>query len=299
MKIECKICSSSAIKIIRNQKIRKGSFKKRVFTDEPVALCECDVCGSIFLEKFCDVSFYEDGEYREQFNNSRDIDVNQLLHDEEVNDVVHRIGLHTLRGKTVADFGAGGGNFLDAVINFAEKTYAIEPAKHYHSYLAKNSDVFPLGEDFIRSGTKVDVATSLSVIEHLDDPVQHIRELLDSVVEGGTVYIKTPNYNDILSRFAGEDFFDYFIRISHSWYFNEQSMSYILKKANAKEFKISYFHKYNIGNLIGWLNEKKPKGNKNNIVFDDVFNAFYKKYIEQKGHGSHLWIEIKKSSKVQ
>lgn len=296
---KCKICSAKTISVIRNKPIRVGSFAKKEFTAEPIALYECAECNSIYLEKFCDVSFYADGEYRESFDNSKEINVNQFLHDEEINDVVHKIGLHNLRGKSVADFGAGGGNFLDAVSNFTKKTYAIEPAKHFHSYLSKNSDVFPLGEDFIRSDTKVDVATSLSVIEHLDDPVQHIRELLDSVVEGGTVYIKTPNYNDILSSFAGEDFFDYFIRISHSWYFNEQSMSYILKKANVKEFKISYFHKYNIGNLIGWLNEKKPTGNKNNIVFDDVFNAFYKKYIEQKGHGSHLWIEIKKSTKVQ
>ena len=191
--MKCKICSSSTTNIIRNKPIRKGSFKKKEFTEKPVALYECSHCNAIFLESFCDVSFYEDGEYREQFNNSKKVNVNQLLNDEDIDDVVYKMGLHSLRGKSIADFGAGAGIFLDAVSGFANKTYAIEPAKHYHDYLEKKSDVYSFGEDFIKSGIKVDIATSLSVIEHLDEPIKHVKELLDSVVDGGVVYIKTPS----------------------------------------------------------------------------------------------------------
>ncbi|MBU8902474.1 MAG: class I SAM-dependent methyltransferase [Victivallales bacterium] len=294
MTIKCKLCTSDATSILRDKPIRQGAFKKREFTQKAIALHECNDCGAIFLEDFCDVSFYEDGNYREQFNSSKEINVNQLLHDEEINDVVHRIGLHHLRGKSIADFGAGGGNFLDAVSNFASKTFAIEPAKHYHEYLSKNSEVYSFGENFVDAGIKVDIATSLSVIEHVDNPIQHVKELINSVVDGGLIYIKTPNFNDVCSKFCGENFYEYFIRISHSWYFNEKSMSHILKEAGADNFKIQYFHKYDIGNVIGWIKDNKPTGNKINLVFDEVFNAFYRKYIESKGNASHLWIEIKK-----
>jgi predicted RNA methylase len=40
--------------------------------------------------------------------------------------------------KIVADFGAGGGSFLDAIQEFAKKTIAIEPTRHWHKEIKKN-----------------------------------------------------------------------------------------------------------------------------------------------------------------
>ena len=50
--------------------------------------------------------------------------------------------MHNCRNKTVADFGAGGGAFLNALQGFADKTIAIEPTQIWHEQMSKKHQVF-------------------------------------------------------------------------------------------------------------------------------------------------------------
>ena len=45
-------------------------------------------------------------------------------------------------------------------------------------------------------------------------------------------------------------------RTAHTLYFNEESMSFFLKKSGIKKYKISYYHEMDFSNLLmslGWI----------------------------------------------
>lgn len=289
--MKCRLCGSKNTKVMRIARLRCGAFKNKEFTQRTYRLYGCGDCKIRFLDKFAGEDFYKEVEYRKNFDGAISMKRYWELHDEEKNEILYRIGLHTLRNKKIIDFGTGGGNFLDAVYGFASKTIAIEPAKHYHSYLQLKHEVHSFGSDFIKANQKADVVTSLSVIEHLDNPSLHIGQLYQCLNKGGRMFLKTPNFYDILNGLVGERFLEYFLRTSHSWYFCKDSLDYLFKNSSFKQYTIKGMHKYDISNLLLWLKENKPTGIGKITAFDEGFNNFYKGYLEDKGFSSHLWVE--------
>lgn len=290
--MNCKICSNEGIKEIYNGFIRAGSFGK--VTNETYRVFECTECKVRFLDKFLDPSFYTTDSYRNNYNNSSDKQNYYILHDENNNENICKIGLHNLRDKRVADFGAAAGTFLDVISSVCKQTYAIEPAKFFHEQLSKKHKVFSFGKDFVSSNEKVDVATSFDVIEHLEDPLEFLKEIYAALNDGGKLYLMTPNYNDILNDIAKDEFDKFNYRTAHYFYFCKESITNILKLAGFKNFYINYHHKQDLSNLIYWIKEGKPTGKGKYAFFDSDFNDIYSKYLENNGAASHLWIEAVK-----
>jgi hypothetical protein len=83
-----------------------------------------------FLDQFVPTELYESEEYRKNYCDSKQLKDYWKAHDDLWNQKLHRIGIHNCRNKTIADFGTGGGAFLDALQGFAKETIAIEPTQH-------------------------------------------------------------------------------------------------------------------------------------------------------------------------
>ena len=99
--------------------------------------------------------------------------------------------------KTVLDFGCGSGeNILRLnrkypswnIYGFDLSQYATEQARR------SGIKIYPYGEE---SDLKFDLVILNSVIEHLDSPSQTIQNLSRGIKKGGSIRIKTPNFNSL------------------------------------------------------------------------------------------------------
>ena len=145
-KFICKICGDNELVIVFMGKIRDGVPGKLTSSNHKVF--QCSKCRVRFLEKFAPQELYESEAYRKKFSGSRQLDNFRYAHDELWNNKIQRIGIHNCRNKVVADFGAGGGSFLDALQGFAQKTIAIEPARHWHKEIKKKIVYFHTAKSY-------------------------------------------------------------------------------------------------------------------------------------------------------
>jgi len=289
----CPICLCENLDTLYYGALRTGTFGKS--TSKKAYVYECRECKVKFIENQLDESYYQSVEYREDYNSSLDIESVYAEHDQIDANKLHTIGLENLRDKKIADFGAAAGSFLQLVANVSEFSVAIEPSRHFHEVLKRdNKYVFSYGKDLIKSNIKIDVATSFDVIEHVQDPVAYAKEIYDSLHDNGKLYLKTPNFYDILHELNAEVFDPFNYRTAHLFYFDETSLSTVLKKAGFCEIKVRYLHDYDVSNLLGWMKESRPTGLNKIKTFDKGFNIMYKNYLEQNGLASHLWIEARK-----
>ncbi len=290
--MKCNICTSGNIHKIYNGKIRSGSYGQ--LTNKDYQVFECNECDTIFLDKFTDDDYYESEEYRKDYNDEACINRFQNLQDELENEKIFKIGLHNFRNKIVADFGTGGGSFLDGIVGFASKTIAIEPSQFFHKYLSQKHQVFSYGSELAKSNEKIDIATSFDVIEHVPNPISYLEDIFESLKIDGELHIMTPNFDEILNDLIKDDFDTFNYRTAHLYYFKNNSMKYMLDKVGFKNITIEYHHKRDLSNLLFWLNDKKPTGDGKYNLFDEEFNILYKRYLEKKAKASHILIKAVK-----
>ena len=288
----CLICASLNLEEIYYGKIRSGSAGK--FSTEDYQVLRCLDCNVKFLDKFLNHEFYISSEYRDSYNDSSKVEMYHQIHDKNETEKINKISLDRLRNKKVADFGSGGGTFLNVAHSVAKATYAIEPTTFFHHELSLKHKVFSYGSELLNSGIKVDIATSFDVLEHVENPKEYLKEIYSSLVKGGSMYLMTPNYNEILNDFSIKEFDEFNFRTAHYYYFCEKSIESILISAGFSNFKIGFHHKYDISNLLFWLKDKKPTGENKSDLFDLEMNSIYKNYLIRKGKASHLWIKAQK-----
>lgn len=293
-KMNCRICNNDQTAEVYNGPIRDGSFGKVTKDNYSVILCRN--CGVRFLNPFpADLkNFYETEKYRLNYNNSKEVQSFQQSYDNDQLYKLQKIGLENIRGKEIADFGAGGGSFLDSVVGYAGKTIAVEPAKIYHPSLAEKHEVFSYGKDLVKFGTKIDIGVSFDVLEHVDDPKQYLTEIFQSLNKKGKIYLLTPNSEDILFDIDPENFNPFNYRTAHLFYFSENSLKFVAKATGYKKIKISFIHKYDISNLLMWLKEKRPTGKNKYQFFNEDYNSIYCQYLENNKRSSHVWLEAEK-----
>ena len=288
----CGICRNNELNTIFNGNIRDGSYGK--LSSSSYKVFQCSKCKVRFLDKFVPPEAYESGEYRKDYCGSNLLEIYRKNHDELWNNKLHRIGIHNCRGKSIADFGAGGGAFLDALQGVAKETIAIEPTQHWQESLSKKHRVFSYGKELVKTGIKINIGVSFDVIEHVPDPEIYLKEIHNSLYEEGKLFLMTPNSKEILFDLAKECFEPFYFRTAHSYYFCEDSMKSLLKQVGFKSFKICYYHEMDISNLIFWLRSGEPTGKKKNSLFNEEANKFFCAYLEKTGKASHLWVEAEK-----
>jgi 2-polyprenyl-3-methyl-5-hydroxy-6-metoxy-1,4-benzoquinol methylase len=291
-KLICKICGDNELAVVFMGKIRDGLPGKLTSSNHKVF--QCSKCRVRFLEKFSPQELYESKAYRKKFSGSSQLDDFRYAHDELWNNKIQRIGIHNCRNKVVADFGAGGGSFLDALQGFAKKTIAIEPARHWHKEIKKKHLVFSYGNELSEAKIKIDIGISFDVIEHVPSPENYLREIHNSLKSNGRLLLMTPNTNELLFDLDKENFEPFYYRTAHSYYFCKDSIKFLLERIGFKNIEIGFYHEMDISNLIFWLKEGKPTGKNKNKLFNDVANQYFCSYLEKIGKASHLWIEAEK-----
>lgn len=290
----CKICGKTNVRVVYDGFIRDGQWGN--VSKEKFKVLHCDSCDARYLEKlpFDQSAFYQSKEYRKSYTGSSKPKKFKELYGSVQDERVSRIGLDKFRNKIVADFGAGAGTFLDKVYKVAKETIAIEPAGFYKNWIERKHAYYPYGSKFLASGKKADVAVSFEVIEHVEKPLEYLREIRDSLKKGGRLFLSSVNHDNIYNDLIKEDFDPFNYRTAHLYYLTKKSMDYLLKKAGFRRIKTGFYHDYDLSNLIVWLKEKRPSGTNAIPIFSEESNKSYKKDLERCGKAMSLWVEAVK-----
>jgi 2-polyprenyl-3-methyl-5-hydroxy-6-metoxy-1,4-benzoquinol methylase len=291
----CRLCETKLHHVIYDGPIRSGGVGSG-FVDG-YKICQCQDCGLVSLTPLPDnlAEFYESEQYRQQFFEEIDAASMQRRYDIEQNERVSRIGIQTMRGKVVADFGAGPGLFLDAIQGVAKKTIAVEPSRLYQEYFQSRGHLFySYAHELLAAGEKPDVAVSFDTIEHVLDLKDFVRQIYVSLKDDGIFYLSMPNYDDIVRLLYPQSFEPFFFQVSHLNYFTGKSASLLLEKAGFGNVSTDYLHKYNINNLLQWVRNGKPGAFDTGLTFDEHFQNVYVEEIKRLGIASHIIITARK-----
>ena len=109
---ECLYCESNKYTKIYSGPIRAGAFGK--VTEKSFDVVKCSKCGLTKLKDFPKID-YDSSSYRDDYNDTSEIENYIQMHDCEQSPRIGRIGIEKFRRKIVLDYGCGGGAFLDLI----------------------------------------------------------------------------------------------------------------------------------------------------------------------------------------
>ena len=140
----------------------------------------------------------------------------------------------------VLDIGCGDGSFLrKAKENFV--CTGIEISGYLASLARKHSGFRVISGNFLDmefNNEEYDGVTLISLLEHLDDPLQAVKKCSEFLRPGGILLLKTVNYS-CLNRRIKKERWTGFRPPDHVVYFNPYNLKLLLKKAGFGKIKIS------------------------------------------------------------
>ena len=259
-------------------------------TDESYDVLRGGISGVAQLDPFPRVD-YTGGGYRTAVNGSDAIDRYFELHDAEQAGYYGRIHELLNRRSVVADCGCGGGSLLDLIRGVTGRTIAIEPFVGYHASLASRGHaVFGSATDASAGGwhARVDVAMSIHVIEHVDNPVTAMREIRNLLRPGGRIVVFTPNLGDILLSLDFEGYAPFWFRRVHNFYFDGAGLRWVLAAAGSTDIDVFHHHEFGLSNTLQWMRRRAPGGHGRLKGIEPAADAFWKGYLEQHGMANHV-----------
>ena len=152
----------------------------------------------------------------------------------------NKLRRHLQPKSKVLDIGCGDGSFIcKASENFV--CTGIEISEYLASLARKRPGIKVITGNFLNTdflNEKYDGITLISILEHLDDPMEAIKRCFDLLNGRGVLLLKTVNYG-CLNRLIKKRSWTGFRPPDHVVYFNPSNLELLLKKAGFKKIKIS------------------------------------------------------------
>lgn len=158
------------------------------------------------------------------------------------------------------DVGSRSGGILDLLSPIASATFAVEPQEQARESLIEcGYKVYPSVKD-VPSRT-VEVVTLFHVLEHFTEPIETLREIKNTMVDGARFIVEVPHANDFLISFLDLDAFKSSTFWSeHLILHTRESLRVFLEAAGFRNICIRGYQRYPLSNHLHWLSEGKPGG---------------------------------------
>lgn len=252
----CLICSSDRLtKLARYSKTH---------------LVSCQTCGFVFSEKIpSEIELIEhyDGYGRNDYLSPLTIKrYNELLTEFEKFRNTNKI----------LDVGCGVGYFLEVALERGWEVYGTEYTDHAVEICSRKGISMKQGKlntsDFVPES--FDIITSFEVLEHINNPIEEIKNFHTLLRKGGLSYITTPNFNSLL-RYKLKEEYNVITYPEHLCYYTPKTLSRLFKINGFKKSKIR-----TTGISISRLRAKKSEPNSERAISENSDDENLRKKIE-------------------
>lgn len=285
------------MKKIYKGKIRDGIYGQ--FTKEDYEVVIDQKYGYARLNEFPKID-YKSSSYRELVNNTKFASEYLNMHDKEQAGYFNFVYKHLSRDLSVIDCGCGGGSFLDLIKGMVKRTYAVEPYEGYHKSLKdRNHEVYSSLEIANKEiKDSVDLALSFQVIEHVEDPLNYIKNIYNILATDGKLILFTPNLNDIMLKLHFDIYAPFFFRTVHNYYFTADSLIKLSYEAGFTNHEVLYYHNFGLNNVINWIKHDSPKKNQLVEGINDQINNQWIHYLESTGQSYNVGLVLSKKNNI-
>jgi 2-polyprenyl-3-methyl-5-hydroxy-6-metoxy-1,4-benzoquinol methylase len=292
----CPVCGTDRWLAVYEGPVRDGAFGAW----REAAVRSCAGCGIVRLaERAClGIASYESAEYRHKLAQDHEAAHHFATHDELARFTLDTLWPLSLRGKTVADVGCGGGALLDHLRGLARTVVAIDPSTGFaESLKSRGYAWFPSAAAAAAEAyaSRVDVVLSTQVIEHVDDPRDFLADIGRLLNPDGIAIVSTPNRRDVLMELLPETFPPFFYRTQHRWSFDAASLVACAERAGLAVREVRHVHRYGIANTMHWLKDGKPRGRTPLAPLDATIDAHWQAWLEQSGRADNLYVILERA----
>lgn len=294
-RIACCLCAETQSETLYEGIIRSGESND--YTSETHQVVKCKGCNLVRLAHDPNQeNFYQSESYRNNYNESAQVDDYFIAHDNEQPPRLEYLGLNRFRNKITLDMGCGGGSFLDMVQGVSIETVAIEPFQGYHASLKERGHTpFNSAESALHIYRgKIQNLISFGVIEHVSNPFDYLKQAHELLEDGGEMHLETDNLNDVLMLLDAKNFNQFFYRTAHLWYFDGDTLERLARKVGFSQLKLFYRHNYDLSNTLMWLKAGKPTGIGHLTMLDDQINQAWQSFLNTNGMGDLLCMTLTK-----
>ena len=279
---------------------KSDKYNKRttgVRDNSNIDILECSDCGLVYLSS---LDHIQDEYYEESgMHDNKEPNIDNWLKETEFDDKRrYDFVKEKIANKNVLDFGCGIGGFIEMAKKSARNISGVELDRALQSsFQERGLNVFlNLKEAKEQSKKKYDVITAFHVVEHLQDPIEILKDLSELLTKNGEVVIEIPNSNDaLLTLYENETFQNFTYWSLHLFLFNKKTVTELIKQAGLKLNWIKHVQRYPLSNHLYWLAKGRPGGHKKwDFLDNSKLNTEYENQLALIGRTDTILLGVSK-----
>ena len=166
-----------------------------------------------------------------------------------------------LAGKSVCDYGAGFGGFLQLAETVAASCCGVELREHCHDFAKQHFPSIPYAADIGNLEGDLDVITLFHVLEHLPAALETLKQLRERLSPGGRLIVEVPHAKDFLLQSVDiQEFRDFTFWSEHIILHTRETLQALLAGAGFGTVQIWHYQRYGFTNHLHWFLNRKPGG---------------------------------------
>lgn len=236
---------SESTRDIENLKVFKDSQSDIIFIDD----------------FFVGDDVYNDGKYRKEEITASSASAEDLAdckrRASDFSDFYHN--------KVICDFGCGKGTFLSNTLERTKKSFGVEIQENYARDLNQKNIACHDSISHL-SDNSLDSCFMFHCLEHLEDPIYHLKSIKPKLISGGKIIIEVPHARDFLIKDLNiQKFIDFTLWSQHLILHTRESLNAFLLAAGYTNISIYGTQRFSIANHFKWAKDGLPGGHNSQL----------------------------------
>jgi len=195
-------------------------------------------------------------------------------------------------GETVLDVGCGVGGFIHGLKREGANAVGLELEEAASLALsAEGVDVWSQLVDMPEgTRTEIRIVTMFHVLEHLQNPRDFLRQILEALPNLRLLVVEIPCSEDPLLTLYESQAFSHFTYWSHHEHLHSKRSLELLLSSVFASYEVKRLQRCGLGNHLGWLAKGKPHGQKGMQWADrTTVDDEYRSAIVAQNFSDSLW----------